>query len=722
MRNDALGLFWQDTPPEKKVKIEKVKRTPPEPTWLSPDYLPGLDECKRKILPLMNDAELIDSVTRGDKFVYDIECYINYFLIAFKNIRTGQIIYFEKYADLIPEYSKLKWMLENITTIGFNSNNYDNPMTELFLSGASNEKLKQASDKIIVEQVRPYDILKYNKIKKNPNFDNIDIIEVAPLQGSLKVYGGRLHTLTMQDLPFPPNLVLSDNQRLITKIYCINDLDQTIELFNALKDEIALREEMSVDYGVDLRSKSDAQIAEAVIGSEIKKLTGTQPKKPQFVPGFSFYYQTPHFIRFHTPLMNYVLQTIQQSLFVVNEFGKCELPPSISNLKINIGSSIYQMGIGGLHSTESCSAHVATGKIKLIDKDVTSYYPRIILNLGLYPEQLGAIFLQVFNTIVERRIAAKHQGIKKTANSLKIVINGSFGKFGNMYSILYSPNLLIQTTITGQLSLLMLIEMLEVSNISVVSGNTDGIVIKCTEEQQATVDHIVKYWEQVTGFETEETQYLALYSRDVNNYIAVKRDFKDGMWLNTPDGVKTKGALGFAGLSKNPTSEICVLAIQNLFLKNKPIHETIYECKDITKFVNVRKVTGGAVKQWDRKVPQHSSKEELLKATAFYEVDGGNWGHPDWPSYNIASTQRAYEHCLNMYPEGDTEYLGKTIRWYYGTNVGGELIYAKNGNKVPKSDGAVPLMKLPSEFPVNVDYDYYIGETEKLLKAIGYDT
>src|SRR3546814_14028970 len=56
-------------------------------------------------------------------------------------------------------------------------------------------------------------------------------------------------------------------------------------------------------------------------------------------------------------------------------------------------------------------------------------------------------------------------GNKPVADSLKIVINGSFGKFGSKYSILYAPNFLTQTTLTGQLSILLLIEMLEMAGI-----------------------------------------------------------------------------------------------------------------------------------------------------------------------------------------------------------------------------------------------------------------
>jgi len=60
--------------------------------------------------------------------------------------------------------------------------------------------------------------------------------------------------------------------------------------------------------------------------------------------------------------------------------------------------------------------------------------------------------------------------IKKTANTLKTLLNGSFGKLGSRYSIFYAPTEMLQVTITGQLALLMLIEMMELCGIPVVSA------------------------------------------------------------------------------------------------------------------------------------------------------------------------------------------------------------------------------------------------------------
>ena len=67
--------------------------------------------------------------------------------------------------------------------------------------------------------------------------------------------------------------------------------------------------------------------------------------------------------------------------------------------------------------------------------------------------------MQDINLLQKELIEAKAQLAMYQAedSSKKIQINGSFGKLGSKYSLLYAPDLLLQTTITGQLALLMLI-------------------------------------------------------------------------------------------------------------------------------------------------------------------------------------------------------------------------------------------------------------------------
>jgi hypothetical protein len=652
-RADMAGFFWNDTPPPRPPKAEKPKRTPPERTWENPSYLPGLAEAMRFDVPLFTDMELWQAAQQRERLVFDVECYANYFLVAFQSLASGKVTFVERFNGGVLDVAKLRWLMENFTLVSFNGWNYDIPIISLALAGKGNDQLKYATNEIIVQGARPSDVLKTMKVKTlRP--DHIDLIEVAPLRASLKIYGGRLHARKMQDLPFHPEVLLTPEQMAIVRWYCVNDLANTGTLHEALREPLVLREALGAEYQLDLRSRSDAQIAESVISEELEKLSGHRIMRPSIEVGTVYKYKVPRFIRYQSELMNWALGIVARANFVVSEEGNVGMPPELKELKLQIAGGVYRMGIGGLHSSEVKAAHFADAETMLVDRDVESYYPRIILNQGLYPTHLGTPFLRVYQSLVDRRLHAKHTGNKAVADSLKITINGSFGKLGSRYSVLYSPDLLIQVTVTGQLSLLMLIERLELQGITVVSANTDGIVIKCKKSRRGELDAIIAQWERDTDFKTEETSYVAVYSRDVNNYIAVK-----------PDGTaKTKGAFGKTGLQKNPTNQICTDAVIALVTKGVPLATTIRECTDIRKFVSVRTVKGGAVK--------------------------------------------------------DGVFLGKSIRWYYAAGEEGEIVYADSGNRVPRSEGARPLMELPPAFPSDVDLDWYVREAESMLEDIGY--
>jgi len=637
---------------------------------------------KLKAVEFMTNKELM-SIPPGSVMIFDVECYVNFFYIAFKCLSNGKYVAFEQSADCEINKTQLAWMLWRFCIVGFNSRNYDIPMISLALKGASCKELKRATDFIIKFNNTPWTFNKHYGLKQQ-QYNHIDIIEVAPLQGSLKLYAGRLHCKTMQDLPLPPEHVLTKEDAETLRPYCCNDLDNTELLFNKLAPEIKLRTEMSEEYGVDLRSKSDAQIAEAVINSELQKVLGCYPKKPKVDLNQVLKYNIPDFICFMSPHLKDMLETVKNTEFYLDKKGSPIIPPELEKLKVKIGKSVYKMGIGGLHSQEKKVSHKADENTILADNDVASFYPRIILNQGLYPPHLGDAFLKVYNDIVETRIRAKgdsakakKEGDRETAkhwktiaDSLKITINGSFGKMGNKYSTLYAPQLMLQVTLTGQLVLLMLIEMLEKAGIPVVSGNTDGIIAKYDKNRHNDVRDLIKAWEEHTNFETEETRYLATYSRDVNSYIALKeKGDNEATFLDNKLGCKTKGTYCERGsalnsvLSKNPEHLICSDAVLIYLKYGTSVEKTIKECKDIRRFVSVRNVKGGG--------------------------------------------------------EKDGVYLGKVVRWYYAKGENGCISYIKSGNKVAKTDGARPLMDLPDELPSDINYDWYIKTATDMLYDCG---
>lgn len=661
-RHDAVGLFWSE--PRMAVKPKKRK---PEPFWLNPDFLPGLDRAARmEGHTRMTAADWREALAQGDWLSMDTECYPNYFSVGVRNVRTGAVDWMELDPEngVALDTAKLRWILTRFPILGFNSDKYDFTMISLALNGATNADLKDASDAMIVHKIPPAAILKGRRCPRFRTDDQIDLQEIVPGFNSLKIYGGRMHTSRMQDLPFPPGTILSLSQKIIVRYYMCNDLVLTDELGKKLKGEIDLRVSMSNSYGINLLSKSDAQIAEQVIKAMYERQTGNTATVPTIEPGTSYVYNVPEYLSFKSQTMKDVLEVVRSSRFVVGETGHIDLPETLTGMDIRIGNSVYRMGIGGLHSTEHCVSHYSDDEYELEDADVASFYPRIILNQGLYPEHLGADFLITYEEIVTTRLQAKEAGNKTVADSLKIVINASFGKFGNKYSILYSPQFVIQVTLSGQLSLLMLIDALESVGIQVVSANTDGIVIKARHDQKELRDKILKWWQKVCGFEMEYTRYESIHSRDVNSYYAIKKrvDKKTKEWDGTYEA-KRKGAYAPASLSTTPSANVCADAVEAYLTKGTPIEDFIKGCKNVYDFVTVRNVSGGAV----------------------------------WKD----------------------RYLGKVVRYYYGHEYDECIVYAQSGKRVPSSDGAVPLMDCDGTLPDDINYGEYIHRANEILKDIG---
>jgi DNA polymerase elongation subunit (family B) len=117
--------------------------------------------------------------------------------------------------------------------VGFNSRFYDLPLLTMAMLGYRAPALKEISNAIIYEELKQRDFeQKYNvKIGK---YNHVDLIEVAPLMASLKIYGGRLHCQRMQELPIHHAKDLTEREAKAVKLYCINDLDTTIDLLNLI--------------------------------------------------------------------------------------------------------------------------------------------------------------------------------------------------------------------------------------------------------------------------------------------------------------------------------------------------------------------------------------------------------------------------------------------------------------------------------------------------------
>lgn len=728
----------------------------------------------------------------------DTECYRNYWLCKFYP-PNGPMVEFAMWPGKPLDIAGLRAYIDSRPgLIMFNGLGYDCPMISAALMGYDCATLKNLNDVIIPgggkqglpwwQFYRKFDI-------PEPSWNTIDIMEVAPgVRISLKIYGARMHSDKLQDLPVNPADDLTGMQPIQISTYCGNDLRVTRQLKNTVMDRLRLRHEIGQQYGIEVMSKSDAQIAEAVFKAKLP----FKPQKTWLPHGHAFKYKAPDWISFVSPELQDILAMVQRVDYIVRNpdelkvadedkvydiDGKeiksgIQFSDEIRGRDIVIGKSTYRIGIGGLHSKEK-KAHFRSvpGKWSITDHDVNSYYPTLMLLMGMYPAGTGPAFLEVFREIYDTRLHAKgmqaqceaeidalkkrkvtiHNRHHKTATAdtvyigrgskwgnpfpitatddrptvitkfeqwlkaqpelmaavkaelvgkdlecfcapqachgdvlaavaaedrtaalreqakywktisdgLKIVLNGTYGKLGSKYSFLFAPELMIRTTLSGQLALLMLIEMFELNGIRVVSANTDGIVVITPAGLEWLRDSTIDWWHKKTGLETEATEYTAIYNANVNNYIAFK-----------PDGShKAKGWYGESGVvpkaspsGKSPGMDICNDAVIAFLRDGTSIEQTVMACRDIKRFLVVKNANNPAGGALDERT--------------------GLW-------------------------------LGKALRWYYGAGVTTGLRYVANGNLVAGSTGAVPLMDLDGTFPADVDYALYVRESFSMLRDLG---
>lgn len=593
--------------------------------------------------------------TRPLEFM-DSEVFIDYALFKWRS-KEGVTTSYAMWPGHPLDVRSLRAHVAAVTAVTFNGWHFDSLILRAALQGFDNAQLKYLCDSIIQRNLQPYDIEREFRLLPLPELDMIDLFEIPPRAphalrpDSLKHYMGKMHCPTIQDLPLQHFSHVLPFMRDVIDTYCGNDLEGTHWLFGKFEKVIQNRIDLGNEYGIDVRSKSDAQISEAIIR---KQLT-FKPERPHIPAGTRFAYDVPEWIYFQTPELQNLLNTIKAQTFELGGGGAVLLPDALKDLQVKVGSNAYTVRIGGLHSTETVQNHVASAGTRLIDIDVASWYPRLIDVLGLFPEQIGPGFLAIFRKLMRMRLEAKKAGNKKLADMLKIVINGCYGKLGSPFSFLFAPKLMLQVTITGQLALLMLIEAMELNNIRCVSANTDGIVLKLSEAQEAQRKAVMKWWESITGAELEEAPYLAIFIRDVNSYVAFK-----------PDGsVKKKGEFAdpepVASSWPSPDAQVSVDAMVAFLRDGTPIERTVRECRDVRQFVTVKKVTGGAL-----------------------------FGQ---------------------------EKLGRVARWYYSRQGG--VITNSKGNQVANGAGVRPMMTLTEGVPLDLDHDYYITRAKRMLLTVG---
>jgi hypothetical protein len=466
----------------------------------------------------------------------------------------------------------------------------------------------------------------------------------------------------------------------LTIQYCHNDVMATYEFYKVTtgdtdhplykgNNQIELRQDIEEEFGIPCLNYSDSKIGDEMIKKFYCQEKGIQysdlPKKGFFRKEVKVKHCIADYITFQTPELQKFLDRISKERLTMKDDFKESL---------EFFGNTYTFAKGGLHTENKPEIFEADNDTVIVDWDVSSYYPAIIINNGRYPAHLGKEFLLGYKAMFDKRLelkpfAKKDKKIKGIVGALKLAVNSVYGKSSDMQNWIYDRQLTMFTTITGELSLLMLIEAYELADIHVISANTDGVTIMVKKCYIDKMDEINKWWMETTKYELERTDYQKIIFSTVNDYLAIKTDGE----------IKKKGDfLTDFELHKNKSARIVPIALEAYYVHDIPVATTICNHSNIFDFC----------------LRQKSSKD-------FH-----------------------YEGIAN----GNKTVYNKLIR-YYVSNTGEKLLKVKNENsdstavdmsQVEAGEWLATVCNhLTKDTPItNVNFAYYIERAEKIISKI----
>ena len=628
---------------------------------------------------------------------YDIETLLEMFFVGVYNPQSDEYYEFEiskskneidAFINFCDEHNDYHW-------VGYNNIRFDSQVVEWILRSYEQwhdlpaleicSKIAQKAADVIHDA--NYDVFPEYR-EQELSLKQIDIFKINHFDNknrlvSLKRLEFEMDYENIEEMPVHHTKVnMTPTDRHITRTYCKNDVMATYEFFKITtgdtkhplyrgNNQIELRQDIEAEFGIPCLNYSDSKIGDEMIKKFYMQEKGIEynelPRKGIFRKTIAVKNCIAPYVAFVTPELNEFFQrTRKMTMGMTDDFME----------EINFYNNKYTFAKGGLHSVNGPKTFEADDEHYIIDWDVSSYYPAIIINNGRYPAHLGKEFLRGYKTMFDKRLELKplaksDKKIKGIVGALKLAVNSVYGKSSDVQSWIYDRQLTMFTTITGELSLMMLIEAYELAGINVISANTDGVTIKIKKELVDKMFEINAWWCDVTKYELERTDYSKIIFSTVNDYLAIM----------TNGEIKKKGDfLTDFELHKNKSARVVPLALEQYFVNDIPVSDSIRNHKNIYDF---------CLRQ---------------KATRDFHYEGINR------------------------QTGEREMYNKLIR-YYISEEGVKLLKVKNEEcqtnaaKISQVEAGEWMATVCNHLPSNtqvkgMNYDYYIEKANRIINKV----
>lgn len=551
----------------------------------------------------------------SNDYVFDIETYPNVFTLAVEHADAPLCWMFE-ISDWRNDSREIIAFLQflketDARMVGFNNLGFDYPVlhTLIRMGKADAATLYQKAMAIIGSQDEDGDRWMHIVKPSDQFVTQIDLFKIHHFDNkaratSLKVLEFNMRSDSIEDLPFKVGTTLTREQIEVLKKYNQHDVAQTKAFYHKSLDMLHFREELTRKYARDFMNHNDTKIGKDYFVMKLEEAgvacydygdKGRTPRQTKR-PVIHLKDAILPWIRFEQPEFNRVMNWLKQQSIT-------ETKGVFTDLTATINGFTFVFGLGGIHGSveseiiESDSEHV------IVDLDVTSYYPNLAITNGFHPAHLGKDFVAIYKHLFEQR----KQYPKKSAESamLKLALNGVYGDSNNQFSVFYDPLFTMSITLNGQLLLCLLAEgLMTIPGLRLIQVNTDGLTVRVPRSHKVLVDLARMAWQERTGLNLEEAVYKAMMIRDVNSYIGV---FEDG-------STKRRGAYEYkVGWHQNAGGLVIPKVAEKVLVEGAPIRQTVQQWPDIMDFMLRTKVPRSSYLQWGEDQVQNITRYVIAK-------------------------------------------------------------------------------------------------------------
>lgn len=446
---------------------------------------------------------------------YDIEVFAFDTLVVFKTIDKKTVKVFHN------DFEGLEEFITDKVLVGYNNYHYDDLILSALILKKPQYRIKGINDEIIRDE-KP-------QIQLHDSITSLDCFQqISTAKPSLKKVEANLGlSIDESSVPFDVDRVLTESEYQDVLQYCEHDVEATIDVFSLRWNTYFVPKLSVVEM---MENKSDKTIRWNTTTITANLLTEKFDRNRNCYLNES----VPKWYNYKIPDEKRITEILGEYTKPIIEMWESNRKDIMVNKKLSGNKQIsieslgckFEFGFGGLHGVNIGRSHFTNVKLM----DVASMYPSIIINL----EALGDTATSKYCEIVEKRLKAKKNNDKQTANALKLVINSTYGLMKNQYSKVNNPVAATSICIWGQLALYDLSKRLYEEGFTIINVNTDGVAF-CGNRPDSLYQKIKSEWEKDYNLVLEVDYYRKWCQKDVNNYIA---ETKDGYVKVKGDDVK----------------------------------------------------------------------------------------------------------------------------------------------------------------------------------------